>query len=138
MFKSKPFWLRWFTSKGTWVTITPNIYVPDGVDPYSRPAVIAHEEVHIKQQNAYGKWRWLLTYCLSRQFMLEQEAEGIAMELRCTALTLQPALLREYCIMLSTKDNNYETPWGWVCADTYNEAEDVIKAALAKFDLPVS
>ena len=70
--------------------------------------------------------------------MLEQEAEGIAMELRCTALTLQPALLREYCVMLSTADGNYEVPFGGVCADTYGEAETAIKEALARFDFPVS
>jgi len=138
MFKPKPFWLRWFTPKGAWVTITPNIYVPDGVDPYSYPAVIAHEEIHIKQQNAYGKYRWLLTYVLSKKFMLEQEAEGIAMELRCTSITLQPALMQSYCKTLSTKDNCYETLWGGVCADSYSGAEDAIKAALAKFELPVS
>jgi len=136
MFKAKPWWLRWFTGKGAWVTITPNIYVPKGVDPYSYPAIVEHEKVHLRQQEVYGKWRWLLTYLLSRQFMLSQEAEGIAMELRCTALTLQPALLRSYCLMLSTKDGAYETPWGGVCCDTYNEAEDAIKEALAKFNLP--
>ena len=136
MFRPKPFWLRWFTSKGAWVTITPNIYVPDGVDPYSYPAVIAHEEKHLEQQRNYGKIRWLLTYYLNRQFMLEQEAEGIALEIRATPITMQPALMHQYCLMLSTKDHQYETMLGGLAADTYGIAEDAIKAALMKLDYP--
>lgn len=134
MFKPKPFWLRWFTSKDMWVTITPNIYIPDGVNPVMFPWVVAHENVHLKQQQSYGKYKWLLNYLFSRHFMLDQEAAGIAAEIVALPAEYRAGCLRDYCIMLSTKDGKYETPWGGVCAETYGEAEDAITLEIARID----
>jgi hypothetical protein len=77
--KPKPWWL-FFTPGGFWVTLYPTIYYPKGCDPQAMPKVVAHERVHLEQQQAMGLWSWLLRYCLMPKFRLSQEAEAIAAE----------------------------------------------------------
>ena len=49
----------------------PDIYNPDGV-PVSYP-LEAHENVHLRQQEAFGVEKWWDMYCLNPDFRLSQE-----------------------------------------------------------------
>lgn len=77
----KPWWLRLVTSPGTWVTLSPIIYHPASMPPRLFPGLVAHETVHIWQQESTGKWRFLWRWFTSKRFRLAVEAEGIAAEI---------------------------------------------------------
>jgi hypothetical protein len=97
MIRPKPWWLRCVTPGYSWVTITPDIYHPEDVDPDGFPAIVAHENVHLTRQQAAGKWTWLWRYAASRTFRLREEALGIAAEIRATASPIhQRNLLESY------------------------------------------
>ena len=118
--KPKPWWLSLLTSKTAWVTIYPNIYYPKGLNPDTKPYIIKHELVHIKQQSDYGKWKWLWRYVTNKAFRLDQEAKAIAVE-----ISSRPELSREYYIVVYAKllsGIGY-----WHCADSSIEAADAIQ-----------
>lgn len=56
----------------------PNIYNPFGRELL--PDVIAHELVHIRQQNAIGVEVWYNKYCYDASFRLSQEIEAYAFQ----------------------------------------------------------
>lgn len=97
----KPWWLRAATKEWQWVAINPKIYHPPLVDPHSRPAVIEHEKVHLSQQRAMGKFKWLFRYAVSKKFRLDQELEPIAVELSNTPLEKRKRLAERYAQSLS-------------------------------------
>jgi hypothetical protein len=74
-------WLFWF-NKSRWITIYPNIYHPEYIDLAKYQPVINHENVHLRQQEYMGLYKWLFKYIVSRSFRLDQEVEAIAVELK--------------------------------------------------------
>lgn len=99
--KPKPFWLRWFTNTGTWVTLAPTIYHPAHMLPQQHPELVAHEVVHIWQQESAGKWRWLWSWFTNRSFRLAVEAEGIAAEVWASPPALRQGLMEAYAADLA-------------------------------------
>ena len=78
--KVRPWWLG-FIPQGYWVTLRPNIYYPATVpDPTAYPNVIAHECVHIWQQNQGNFLWWLVRYVCVPSFRLKMEAAAYAAE----------------------------------------------------------
>jgi hypothetical protein len=104
MLKTKPFWLSPFVGNLVWVTIYPNIYYPEGINPNLEPEIIAHENVHLKQQNDYGKWRWLWRYLTSKSFRLDQEAKAIAVEILHRQADMRDQYISWYANMLAGKN----------------------------------
>ncbi len=80
--KPRPWWLFWIGA-GRWVTVAPHVYHPkDTTDPQRHPSIIAHEKVHLRQQQEAPSLRgWLWRYCTNRAFRLQQEAEAVAVEI---------------------------------------------------------
>lgn len=65
------------------VAWTPHVLVRPGE---RLPAhTLAHETIHLKRQEATGRWRWLLRYLLSPSFRLREEAAGYAAGVRAGA-----------------------------------------------------
>ena len=83
MLKPKPWWIRFWSLGGTWMTIYPNIYHPVDINPYDFPDIIAHESVHLGRQEATGVLWWLVKYIFIRSFRFHEEVLGFAAELRC-------------------------------------------------------
>ena len=82
MLKPKPQWLQRITPAGTWVTLAPHIYHPTYVTkPELYPDIIAHEEVHIRQQTAMGLKVWLTRYMVDKTFRMHQECEATAAQI---------------------------------------------------------
>ena len=79
MLTPRPWWLIWLPANA-WMTLTPRIFFPAGIDPTLFPEIVAHEEVHIRQQ-ADGLTWWVVRYLFSRSFRLQAEAEGYAAEI---------------------------------------------------------
>lgn len=79
--KPRPWWL-FFLGRDYWVTISPNVYHPKGVNPGLWPAIIEHETAHIWQQARYGLLRFLWRYIWSRQFRYDMEIEACRAELQ--------------------------------------------------------
>lgn len=92
MLKSKPWWLRRFTNEGTSVTIFPNIYLCDTVfnNQEKHLAVIEHEKLHLHQQEAMGRFKWLWKYRTHRSFRLQEETAAYGL-----ALTFFPVEMRD-------------------------------------------
>ena len=132
MLKPKPFWLSWFTRPDVWVTIWPVVYYPVGVNPSEWPSILTHENVHLTQQETYGKWRWLWRYIWRGAFMLGQEAEAVAAEVMASPAGRREAIIQDYCRMFSTMDGAYETADHRACADSYAEARAAIDEALGR------
>ena len=80
MLKPRPWWL-WWLSETTWMTIDESIYHPRNIDPTKFPWLVAHEEVHVKQQEEIGWVIWIYKWLTDKNFRLTQEAAGIAKEL---------------------------------------------------------
>lgn len=132
MFKVKPWWLRILTPAHAWVTIHPNIYVPRGVDVFSFPEVVAHEKVHLRQQEALGRGRWLREYLLRSSFRLQQEAEAVATELLSLPKDLRPGRLAYYSAALSDDGGTYDPPFGDPAAYTFHDARVAILSWMEK------
>lgn len=131
MFKPKPFWLEWFTHRDAWVSFSPIIYVPRHIlKPSEFTPVILHEEAHLRQQEAIGRWRWLWKYMTSPSFMLRQEAEGVAAEVEASPAGRRHTIIESYALMFSVKDGMYETVFGRPCASSLEEARNAIFQAL--------
>lgn len=82
MLKPKPLWLQQVTPSNTWVTIAPDIYYPTYIkDPSLYPDVIAHEEVHIRQQESMGLSIWMARYFGDRLFRMDQECQAAAAQI---------------------------------------------------------
>lgn len=79
MLKPKPWYIP--IPSYFWITITPHIYHPKGIDPNQFPNIIAHENIHLSQQAIGNKYLWYLKYIFSRSFRLNMEARAIAAEL---------------------------------------------------------
>lgn len=92
----KPFWLRWVTAPGTWVTLAPTIYHPAHMLPQDFPALVAHETVHLQHQESLGKWLWLWRWFTNRSFRLFVEVDGIAAEVLATPPALREQLVKAY------------------------------------------
>lgn len=132
MFKVKPWWLRLFTASHTWVTIHPNIYVPPGTDPFSFPEIIAHEKVHLRQQDETGLWKWLWRYITRPAFRLQEESEGAAVEILNVTAPFRRGKLEFYSIALSEEDGVYDPPFGDPAAATTHEARVAILSWMEK------
>jgi len=128
--KPKPFWLRWFTGAGTWVTLAPTIYHPDSMPPLLFPGLVAHETVHIWQQEATGKWRWLWRWFTNRAFRLAVEAEGIAAEVVIASPYDRERLIAAYSGLLAGR------MYFWA-ARTPQDARGAITRAMAARITPV-
>ena len=82
MLKPKPQWLDRLTPAGSWVTLSPDIYYPSYVkNPYLYPDIIAHEKVHIRQQNEMGLKLWVTRYFSDREFRVDHECEAAAAQI---------------------------------------------------------
>lgn len=74
----KPWWLRW-TDKGTFITLRTIYCPPEAYDlPDAWRHVIAHEAVHVRQQQELGLTRFLWRWLTNRKQRLALEAEGYA------------------------------------------------------------
>jgi hypothetical protein len=102
MIRPKPWWLRAITASYQWVTIAPHIYHPSDRDPLAFPAILAHEDVHLRRQQRMGVWSWLWRYLTSRSFRLAEEAMGIAAEIRAEHPDRQRVLLETYSEALAS------------------------------------
>jgi hypothetical protein len=71
-------------------------------DPESRPDLIAHETVHLKQQNAMGRNKWLWKYITSRAFRLDQEGDAIIVEALSTPQRRYEYVIEDYAELLSS------------------------------------
>ena len=102
MLKIKPWWLRIFTPAFAWVTIAPNIYYPDYLDPKSFPALLLHEQLHLSRQQSVGRGIWFWRYFTKRAFRLQEETTAMALEIWNTSDLLdQQRLLLAYSDMLT-------------------------------------
>jgi len=81
MLKERTWWLFWL-GENTWITLSPNIYYPKGIDVNRYPHVIAHEKVHIRQQSQGSYLGWMWKYLTSKSFRLQQEAEAYGIQIR--------------------------------------------------------
>ena len=104
MIKHKPWWLTLVTPASAWVTIHPNIYYPEGTVVTDWPDIIAHENVHLSQQEKMGRFLWLFRYFTNRSFRLDQECEAIVAEL----FNMPPHMdkdwrMKSYAELLSTR-----------------------------------
>ena len=78
--QNRPWYLFW-VPKGFWITISPNVYYPDTVTDLSQwKHVVAHENVHLKQQVLHNKYIWFLKYIFIPSFRLQMEAPAMGME----------------------------------------------------------
>ena len=78
--KPMPGWMKMILGHYAWMTFTPVIYFGDTPDGEYN-ASLAHEQTHIRQQEAMGQWKWLWRYFTNATFRLDQEAEGYAAEI---------------------------------------------------------
>lgn len=122
-FRSKPWWLRLVTPD-CWVSILPYTYVPDGINPTTYPAIVAHEATHLTQQAATGRAWWLVKYLLVPSFRLSQEAQAIAVEVSLTVASHRASLIASYAIDLSGR-------WYWWSASSPQAATIAIKTAIS-------
>lgn len=107
MLKIKPWWLRVLTPAHTWVTIAPHIYYPAYLDTEAFPALVQHEQLHLRRQQSIGRRTWLWKYFTSRTFRLHEETMAMAVEIWNTPdLWSQQRLLLTYSNML-TKVNYF-------------------------------
>lgn len=122
--KVKPWWLQLVVPPYAWVTISPNVYTPDNIDVSRYPEIIAHENTHLAQQNAMGKYKWLFRYFISRDFRLDQEAKAIAVELAYLPKEFRASRLSSYAEALSSK-------LYWWAASSKEQATSVINTQFA-------
>lgn len=130
LLKRKPWWLKLITKSYQWVTFYPNIYSPDEylkIDSPEKLPVYNHEMIHIHQQLAYGKWKWLYKYLTSPKFRLEQESEAISNEMKFYPSNEAEAVARIYARDLTT------TAY-WHAASNDVEAYDMIMKEYRKFN----
>lgn len=132
MLKVKPWWLRILTPAFTWVTFHPTIYVPRGVDAFSFPEILAHEKIHLRQQEEVGKWRYLWRYLTSAPFRLRMEAEGVAAEILNLPKDFRHGRLAYYTVALSEEGGTYDPPFGDPAAYTYHDARVAILSWMEK------
>lgn len=78
--KPRPWWL-FFLGSRYWVTISPHIYHPKGVNPSLWPSVIEHETQYLGQQSRIGLVKFLWRYIWSRQFRYDMEIPACRAEL---------------------------------------------------------
>ena len=99
--RPKPWLLRKTTKDWQWVAVAPKIYHPPHLDPLEFPAIIEHEKVHLSQQRASGKYRWLIRYVFSKKFRFAQELEPIVVEMANTPQGMRASLAVKYARSLS-------------------------------------
>lgn len=77
--KTKPWWLFWLLN-GYTITLYPNIYTPrDNFTPNNASFLFytaVHENVHLNQQKALGKWKFYWAYLTSKKFRYAMELEA--------------------------------------------------------------
>ena len=122
--KPKPWWLDLVTPASAWVTIQPNIYVPNGFDAASYPALIAHESVHLRQQEMVGRWVWLWRYIWKPEWMLSQESQAVATEMLASPKIERVAIRERYVIAFTA--GAYKTILSQPCACSTFEARQSI------------
>lgn len=77
----KPWWLRW-SDKGTFITLRTIFCPPEAYDlPEAWRHVLAHEAVHVRQQQELGLVRFLWRWLTNRKARLTLEAEGYAAQI---------------------------------------------------------
>lgn len=98
--KRKSWILRQLTTPTQWITIHPNIYAADEYfrDPESSRWIplILHEEEHLLRQKELGLFVWLARYATDKEFRLDEEARGIAVEVANSAPSMRRAVIRFY------------------------------------------
>lgn len=132
MLKIKPWWLNIFTPGYAWVTWLPCIYVPHGVDAFSWPEIIAHEKIHLRQQEEVGRWRYLWRYLTDADFRLDSEAEAMAVEILYLPGYLRHERLVICCSALCEDGGLYDPPFGDPAALTAHEAREAIFSWMEK------
>jgi hypothetical protein len=123
-FRDKPWYLAIFTS-GRWVTTYPYINLPNDTVPEKFPWLVAHETVHLGQQEAMGKWKWYWRYFTSRAFRLDQEADGVVAEYKA----LVKAGMDPSQLFWNYSDDFTSRGYFW-CASSKNVAIALLQAKL--------
>lgn len=116
--RPKPWWLFW-QDPNTWVTLAGTIYHPKKLDPSKYPWILAHEQIHVQQQEEDGWLRFLWAYLTLRRARMEYEAEAFAAE--------RPFWSREEWLTARASFAADLTGWHYVyAARNQREALDVI------------
>jgi len=124
--KVRPWWLCCIPS-GYWVTLRPTIYYPATVkDPTVYPNVIAHECVHIGQQNEGNFLWWLVRYVCVPSFRLRMEVAAYAAEADVCAKLGDANLASETVSQAAAALSSWKYCWA---ASSNNEAWAMIMAA---------
>ena len=117
--------------QGVWFTVSPNIYYPktfsNAIAALNRPEIVAHEMVHISQQQYHSRFSWLTRYFYSRSFRLQMEVAAIARE--CYQFHEDTKWVQ------ATIDGYADALYGWGyfhAASNKQNAKDLITAALRK------
>lgn len=101
--RPKPWWLEAFTQPYQWVSLAGTIYHPEDIEPYRWPTLIAHESVHLEQQQRDGLFRFLWRYLTNPHARLEYEAEAIAVEVSQSNPAARAGLIDWYAQALAGK-----------------------------------
>lgn len=106
--RHRPWCFRFWLAPYQWLTFSPATYAPEAywAAPASAawPPIVAHEAVHIRQQEAMGRWRWLWRYLTDKDFKLDQEAQGIAAEVNAHPYSERMAVIARYATQLAGSD----------------------------------
>ena len=125
LLNKRPWYLFWI-NKTFWVTISPNIYYPNTVDSsklcVSYKHLIAHENVHLKQQKN-NKFIWFLKYIFSSSFRLKMEVEAMGME-AYIAEKYYGLTYASDCLLINA--GNLSSHFYFWCA-SYSEAKNLIE-----------
>lgn len=124
--KPRPWWL-FFLGSRYWVTISPHIYHPKGVNPDLWPSIIEHETQHLGQQARIGLFRFLWRYVWSRNFRYQMEIPACRAELYALPVPYRVQAAHDNACALSTgyRGLDFKT-----AAKSYSQAFDDITRGL--------
>lgn len=125
--RRKPRWL-FFTGSNMWVTIYPHVYKPNGVPIVV--SILAHESIHFERQKEMGKWKWLLRYCFSKKFRLNEEVVAFIEEISYIPEYCREAAVNRFATQLSSR------AYCWAAKDKAAAAE-LIRSAAAMADITI-
>lgn len=121
--RRKPWWL-FFTGADMWVTIYPHVYKPQGAPIIV--SLLAHEGVHFERQKKTGVMKWLIKYCVSRKFRLEEEVIAFVEELSYLPEYCRETAVSRFARQLSSR------AYLWAAEDSKTAAEKILTAAAEK------
>ena len=128
MLKPKPWWLFWLPSN-VWITLNPNIYYPSIENPTEYPHLVAHEGVHIKQQESSNLLPWIFKYIFHKSFRFQMEVEAMATEAYVAGRTFGTVFADQR--IKANADALAGSLYYW-CAPNSQIAEAAIRTELAK------